>query len=108
MEADNLQASPVFGRCLSNMQHLILMYNRILGMQCAAQAAAQEAEQLQQREEALQQEISRVEEQLAHTAQASTKLEETKQVCQSYMLNKLRGHVSRWGASSCCKARVSS
>ena len=58
-------------------------------MQCAAQAAAQEAEHLQQREEALQRQISHAEEQMAQAAQASKKLGEVEQVCHADMLIKL-------------------
>ena len=92
MEADSLQASPVFSRSFSSVQHLLVMCNvrghrannackSVLGMQCAARAAAQEAEDLQQQEDALQQKIRRAEEQMAQAAQASTNLEETERVC---------------------------
>ena len=76
------------------------MYKSILGMQCAAQAAAQEAEKLQQQEEALQHQISRAEEQMAQAAQASTKLEETEQVCHCDMLINLPDHIPLWGITT--------
>ena len=69
-----------------------MVYKSILAMQCTAQAAAQKAEKLQQQEDALQQQISHAEEQMAQTAQASNKLEETEQVCHSDMLVQLPDH----------------
>ncbi len=100
MEADRLQASPMFGRSLGNVQHLLMVYKSILGMQCAAQAAAQEAEKLQQQEDALQRQISRAEEQTAQAAQASTKLEATEQVCQFDLRIKLPDKVPLWGINT--------
>ena len=100
MEADSLQASPVFGRFLSNVQHLLVVYKSVSGMQCAAQAAAQKSKKLQQQQEALQQQISCAEEQRAQAAQASTKLEEIEQVCHFHLLNKLADQVCLWGIIS--------
>ena len=96
-EADSLQVHRVLGRSLSNVQCLLVVYNSFSGMQCAAQAAAQEAEHLQQQEEALQQKISRAEEQMAQAAQASNKLEEVEQVCCTDMLIKLPDQVPLYG-----------